>query len=111
MYFDYLRERDPDTLILEKEHGFTLYKEVTYREEIVIYIQDIYVTEEYRKTAYATEMSNEISNIAKKRGIKYLLGSVVPSTNNATRSIEVLIAHGMRVDSSEEDLIWFLKEI
>jgi ribosomal protein S18 acetylase RimI-like enzyme len=111
MYFEYLREREPDTKILEKEYGFALYLEMSYDDERAIYIQDIFVLPEYRKQDKASEMSLEIQEIAKSMDIKYLLGSVVPSANHSNRSLQVLMAHGMKLVSADNDLIWLKKEI
>ena len=111
MYFDYLREREPDTHILERDYGFALYQELTYHGERAVYIKDIYVLPEFREQHKATEMSEEIQKIAKDNDIKYLLGSVAPSAEGSHRSLLVLLAHGMRLEESGPDLIWFVKEI
>lgn len=111
MYFDYLRERMPDLLILEREEGFALYKEVEFNEERMVYIQDIYVSPEHRESDIASQMSEEIQEIAKKEGIKYMLGTIVPSTENSHKSLQVLLAHGMTLALAEDDIIYFYKEI
>lgn len=111
MYFDYLREREPEMGILEKDQGFALYKELSYYGERAVYIQDIYVHPDFRDQDIASQMSEEIQEIARQDGIKYLLGTVVPSAKGSHASMQVLIAHGMKLVSSENDLLWFVKEI
>ena len=111
MYFDYIREREPELQILERAEGFALYKAVDLDGERMVYIQDIYVKPEYRKKAIASEMSQEIQDKAKAEGIGYILGTVVPSAEGSTASIQVLLSHGMSLSHSTDDLIYFYKEL
>ena len=111
MYFDYLREREPDLLFLRKEGGFAVYKYVIFRNTQAVYIQDIYVEKSQRHTGLASELSEEIQEMAKNGGVDWLLGTVCPSAKDSHISLKVLIAHGMTLYNSTEDLIWFYKEI
>jgi ribosomal protein S18 acetylase RimI-like enzyme len=107
MYGDYILEHRGDGII-EREEGFATYRFINTDQ---IYIVDIYVKKEFRNTNVASEMANEIVEIGKKRGAKELIGSVVPSANNSTISVKVLLGYGMRLSSSINDFILFKKEI
>lgn len=106
LYGKYVKERENKN-ILEREHGFATY---SFAKDHV-YIEDIYVTPEHRKSSLASEMADEIAKIAKSQGINVMLGSVCPQTNNATTSIRVLLAYGFSLLHSSEDMIYFKKEI
>ncbi len=108
MYADYLRERSHDEII-ETASGF-----VTYRflpDEKTVYIVDIFVIPEDRKSKMASLMADGIVKIAKDRGCSKLVGSVVPSMKNSTLSMKVLLGYGMSLESATADFIIFKKDI
>ena len=107
MYFEYLTERRPECKILKNNKGFAVY---SYTEDAV-YIEEIYVRPEYRKEAIASQLSEMIQQEAKDLGYITLLGSVSPSAKGSTDSLKVLLAHGMSLLSSQDDLIWFSKTL
>jgi len=107
MFADYLQERTEDRII-ESGQGFVTYRFV---DKDTVYIMDIYVKPEFRKQRVASDFSDKVMEIAKKRGCKKMIGSIVPSNKGSTTSLRVLLAHGMRLDSSTNDLIIFSKEI
>jgi GNAT superfamily N-acetyltransferase len=111
MYFQYLREREPEINVVETKYGFALWKEQVLNCEKLAYIQDIYILPEYRKSNKASELAKEIEKQAYDKGISRLLGSVVPSAVNSTSSIQVLLNYGMKLLSAENDIIWFIKTI
>jgi GNAT superfamily N-acetyltransferase len=94
--------------IVESAHGFATYH---FTEEGGCYIEDIYITPEMRKDKNASLLADSITEIAKERGCTHLIGSVVPSANNSTISLKVLLGYGFTLVSSDKDLIWFRKEI
>lgn len=107
MYFEYLTERRPECKILKNNKGFAVY---SYIDEAV-YIEEIYVKPEYRKEDVASQLSEVIQQEAKGLGYEILLGSVSPSANGSTDSLKVLLAHGMSLLSSQDDLIMFWKTL
>jgi predicted GNAT family acetyltransferase len=107
LHAQYLTERTDD-LIIECEHGFVTYR---YLNEAQVYIIDIYVTPEKRKSGLASELADQVAAEAKGKGRKELLGTVVPSTKNSTISLKVLLGYGMTLQSASNDLIVFKKEI
>ena len=107
LYGDYLRERTFDEII-ETEKGFATYR---FMDDSCVYIIDIYVKPEFRKSGAASDIADTIVEIAKKRGCYKLMGSVVPSTKGSTTSLKVLLGYGMSLESSSNDFIIFSKEI
>lgn len=107
LYAEYLRERTKDE-ILETEQGFATYR---FTDEKTVYIIDIYVRPDFRKCGVGSDFSDSIMRLAKERGCTKMIGSVVPSMRNSTDSIKVLLAHGMKLDSSTNDFILFSREI
>lgn len=106
LFAEYLKERT-SVQIIEKETGFITYSIVG--EEC--YIQDLYVVPQFRKQHIATSFADEVEDVARREGCKILAGSVSPQAKNATESLKVLIAYGMTLHSSTENLIIFKKEI
>ncbi len=102
----YVRELD-NIEVYETIEGFAFYK--IKGDEC--YIQDIYVHPEYRESHSATKIADHIADLAKNSGCKYLTGSVRPNANNSTRSAQVLIGYGMRLHSSINNLIYFIKDL
>lgn len=107
MVKDYLKElKGLD--IYETEDGFILYR----IQENCLYVRDIYVIPERRKSKVAASMADELAVIIKKsHGCNVMLGDVEPSNNNATDSIKVLLAYGMSVLEANDDEIIFYKQI
>jgi len=108
MYAEYLREKTNDH-ILETSRGFATYRYLD--EGKTVYLVDIYVVPQFRKTKEASNMADQIVDEAKKKGCTKLLGSVVPSTKNSTVSLKVLLGYGMSLDSCTNDFILFKKEL
>lgn len=107
MYSAYIREKTNKS-ILETKHGFATF---SFPDVNTVYIEDIYILPESRKSKEASELADRIAEIGKSKGCNRLLGSVVPSTKNSTDSIKVLLAYGMHLDSATNDFILFKKEI
>lgn len=108
MYSKYIREKTTDH-VLETEHGFATYRYLDNNK--TVYIIDIYVIPDFRKSTVASTIADNIVKDAKTLGCTKLLGSVVPSNKNSTSSLKVLLAYGMILESSSNDFIVFSKEI
>ncbi len=106
-YAEYLKEKTNDQ-ILETDIGFATYRFV---DEKTVYIVDIYVAPDFRRSGKASIMADGVVDIAKKRGCTTLIGSVVPSNKGSTDSVKVLFGYGMKLKSSGVDFILFEKEI
>lgn len=102
----YLEERENISYI-EEEHGFATYKIIGQD----VYLQDIWVEKDFRQTKLASEMADKIVKIAKQKQCKRLIGSVVPSANNSTTSLKVLLGYGFKLFKSQDNFILFEKLI
>ena len=108
MYSKYLAEKTED-MIKETDQAFVSYRYLP--ESKTVYIVDLYVLPEFRNTDVASTLADTIVEEARAKGCTTLLGSVIPSNKNSTVSLRVLLAYGMRLESSTNDFIVFKKEI
>lgn len=106
LYAKYVKER-ANKECLETEQGFAIY--VVWEDGV--YIEDIYVLPEFRKSGVASALADEIVLKAKELKKKRIYGSVCPQANGATDSLKILLAYGFKLLSSSPDLIMFIKEI
>jgi len=97
LYAEYIKEREGKDII-ENDKGYATY---IFTDSNTCYIADIYVRQQYRKENVASQMANEIVELAKEKGCNRLLGSVCPQANGADISEKVLIAYGMEKYKSE----------
>lgn len=109
LYAQYLTERTEDH-ILEDKFGFATYR---FLNENQVYIIDLYVVPNFRNRNIAANYADQICKIAKETHpcMNTLIGTVNPSAKGATESVKVLLAYGMVVDSSSNNVIVFRKEI
>lgn len=105
-YANYIKEREGFGIV-EDSRGFATYK-ISGEE---CYIKDIFVKKEFRQKNVASEFADQIAEIAKEAGCKFLTGTVCPQAEGATTSLTVLLRYGFKLLSSKENLIIFIKEI
>lgn len=108
LYADYLREHGV-TEILEVDSGFATYRYIN--DGRTVYIVDIYVVPECRKSGIAAALADTIALEAKERGCTEMLGSVVPSSRGTANSIRVLLSYGMTLSSVQDGHVIFRKDI
>lgn len=108
MYGDYVRERLGDE-ILESDQGFVTYRYLN--EGKTVYVVDLYVAPQFRKSQYGQTLTDAVIKIAKEKGCTEMIGTVSPAATNATYSMKVLIAYGMELKTSNEMVIVFRKDI
>lgn len=108
MHAKYIRERTKD-LLFESDYGFATYRYLD--DGKTVYIVDIFVPKEFRKEGRASVIADLIVSEARLKGCTKLIGSVVPSTNNSTVSMKVLLGYGMSLESAANDFIIFKKDI
>ncbi len=102
----YLKEREGvDTV--ETREGYATY--LIKGDECLI--KDIFVLPEYRRQHFASSIADRIAEIARAMGCKFLTGTVCPLANGCTDSLKVLIGYGMRLHSTQQNLIIFIKEL
>lgn len=107
MYAKYLKERTDDG-ILENQAGFATYRILNGKS---LYIVDIYILPEFRKSGEASRMADLLADIGRVAGCTEMLGTVNPSAKNSTDNLRVLIAYGMKLSASTDNVIIFKKEL
>lgn len=101
MYAKYIQEREGKS-VLETEHGFAIYHFLGD----YLYLVDIYVEPDYRRTGLATEILNQIKDIAKKNNYKKILGSVDLQAKGCTGSLKAILASGFMLKQCEGQAIY-----
>lgn len=110
MHSEYIRERLGDE-VLEYDEGFATYRFLDDFGVKAVYIVDIFVRPDFRKTRMASAMADEIVEKAKSVGCTRLIGTVSPASNNSTDSLKVLLGYGMELYQCDKNAIIFKKEI
>lgn len=105
LYGKYIEERE-GMEIIEVQVGFATYQ---FQGEDV-YLRDLYVVPEARKSGKATYLADLVAGIAKDRGLKGMIGSVSTKDPMATQNIQVLLSYGMQFKTASPDLLVFYKE-
>src|ERR1700732_4801228 len=93
--------------IIEDHRGFATY---LFMDD-GCYIEDIFVTKDHRHEGVAKEMLDKITVIAKEKGCKKLIGTVIPSYKGSTNSLQAAFAYGFKLDSSRQNLVVYIKEL
>lgn len=107
LYGEYIKEREGRDIV-ETEGGFATYVYVSHKDMgKCCYIVDIYTRPDFRSTGLGQELANDIKARAVAEGCKYLIGSVDPRANNATKSLELLLKFGFELHCIEGPLVYF----
>lgn len=102
----YIKERE-NLDSIEDDSGFATFS--INGEEC--YIRDIWTDPKYRQLNLASKLADKIVEIAKSKGCKYIIGTVCPTANNSTASLQVLLGYNMTLIKSIDNLIIFRKDI
>jgi len=102
----YLKERENIDSI-ESEYGFATF--LISGDEC--YLRDIWTDDKYRHKSFASVLADQVCDIAREKGCKFLTGTVCPKANNSTTSLKVLLGYGMQLIDSKENLIIFKKDL
>ncbi len=113
LYGDYIGERLGKLIYEIDGKGFATYFFPVHPEHgECVYIEELFVHHEHRRSRFGTELGDYVCEVARGRGIKTLLGSVNPKARGATESIKSLLYYGMKLDSVGDDgLIYFYKSL
>lgn len=106
LLWEYVKEREGKEVV-ECEDGFALY-EITGN---VIYLADIYVVPEKRRSRVCYELADKVVEIGKENNCTILLGSIDPNLETKEQSEKVLINYGYKYLGHEKMLDWYKKEI
>ena len=107
LYAQYIAEKT-NKFILETDYGFATY---SFPDATTVYLEDIFVVKDCRQQGVATELVDEITEIARYQGCTRLLGSVIPSTKGSTESLKVFLRMGAKIESATTDFIVISKGI
>ena len=105
-FAEYKLEREGKRVI-ETNEGFISYS----INGVDCYIEDIFVSKNYRRYGAATRMADFVSKIAKKNGCKLLFGSVVPKANGSHESMLAILSYGFKLYESRDNIVFFVKEL
>lgn len=93
--------------VLDVEGGFCIYKLL----ENSLYLQDIFVVKELRKTGLTRKMFNQIKEAAIVNAKPEIIGSVVVGSPGAEHSVAIMLAEGFKMAAVENNVIWFSYEV
>lgn len=102
----YAKERNSEDSI-EYAWGFLTYRVINQ----VCEIYDIFVVPEERRSGKATQLANEITELALKAGCNILVGFIWPAGAGATASMQSLLYYGFKLHSNDGARIILTKEI
>ena len=111
MYKEYLEELHNGKSIVSNNTGFASYHIRNFENGKECYIEDIYVVKEHRNSRAAHALADEVVIIAKQQNCTILTGSVIPSANNVEISLKMMLSYDFKLLNSNENVIWFYKEI
>lgn len=111
LFAAYLAEREGKR-ILQRPEGFAIYgfdcvPGISFPH---CYLQDIYVSPDYRQSGVAAKLADQVHAEAKALGINALIGSVDGNAKGAHESLLVLIAYGMKLLAIDGSTAWFIKQ-
>jgi GNAT superfamily N-acetyltransferase len=102
----YIYERE-GKFIVEDSRGYATY---VYWPD-ALYIEDMFVKPEFRKLGTGTELADAIYELARARGVRKVVTTVVAKAGGSTESIKAILAHGFKLDSTNNEFIFLTKNI
>ena len=106
LYAKYKKERE-NKETLENDYGFCIYEETP----LGIYIEDLYVLPEVRKSGIASNFANEVKEIAKSKGLTYLFTSADKKALGWETSVKAIESYGFKLIKQEGTVLWYRREI
>ncbi len=109
LFAQYISERLDQGIVDIPGQGFATFK----IERPVVYVADVYVVPELRKTGLASKMVDQIADLGKKQGCSVIKTTVQINTNNSDISETAILAYGFEFDFflAEKNLKVFKKDI
>lgn len=111
LYRDFLVERYPNKDLIWDEKGFISYEIRPYNNGMECYIEDLYIDPKHRRNGHAYKLADEVCEIAKEAGCNVLTATVIPSAKGTTQSELLIINYGMNMFFSEENAVWYKKDL
>ena len=106
LYAQYLAERCGHSII-ETDEGFATYE----IDGSVLYIRDIFVIQDARRQGLASQIADQVCDLARAKGCTVLIGTIDPTTHGAHESLLGLLAYGMRLSHLSGALIVLKKDL
>lgn len=110
LFSKYLQEREGFETYVHMGVGFMTFR-VQGEGGAEFYIRDMYVLADYRRKRVAWEMADQVFEIAKKRGCKWVVGTVYPAASGGTESVGAMLAYGFKLHACDFEKIIFRKEL
>lgn len=107
LYGDYIKEK-LGRGILETEQGWISFD---FIGKDVVYVADMYVVPEHRRSKVGTELVNKVVEEVIKLDRKILMSSVDVTSKDALISLRGMEAYGMKIYSVQGTVVYFVKPI
>lgn len=107
LYMDFIRELEGFECLHHLGKGFLDYK----WEPDHVFIRNVYVAPEARGEGLASAMEDAVLEMARARGIKKVVGLVVPSHGNAEYRMQIFFKRGWKFLEAQQDAIYLVKDI
>ena len=111
MYKKYIEELYDNASIVFNSKGFLEYRILGEGEDKELYIKELGILKEFRKTHGARDLADQVSNVARDLGCKYLSASMSPLNENPDVSMKVILSYGFKPLRAEDNVVWFIKEL
>ena len=109
MYFKYIKERLGKDSIQYEDKAFAIFFD--YPAENAIYVEDVYVSPDYRRSGIGEKIMEDMCNLAKEANRKYLLGSVDITSNNPEASLIGMLKNDFKLYKTDDSMLYVRKEI
>lgn len=107
LYAQYITERG-DAKVIEIPEGFVSYNVINENQ---IYVMDVFVKLDYRRTHIASELTRMVENEGRRQGCKEIITTVIPTLVGSTISIKAILNYGFTLQSASNNMIVFKKDI
>ncbi len=107
LYGQYIKERAGRSII-ETDRGFATY---LFLDDGNCYLEDIFVTKEYRRSGEGLYLANAVMTQAKEHGSEWLIGSLDPTTNGAADSLKAQLWYGLEPFKINSGLLFLRKKV
>lgn len=110
MWKDYLREKEGKETF-EFEHGFITY--LVHGENVKeIYISDMYIKPEFRKSGYLRSFIKEIEKVAQERNCVRMTAHIFLNSKNPEEPLVVDLKYGFKIFKiTDNSVIHLVKEL
>jgi ribosomal protein S18 acetylase RimI-like enzyme len=106
LFGEYIQETQGREII-EVDYGFATYI-ITGTQ---VYIEDIYIRPEFRKSAYASKLADKVKERAMAQGCTDMVGTVNCTFKDPTTALKALLGYGFKIHKVVQDVIVMKMEI